>query len=335
MKKTAVLFICLLCTVSCATNPFLLRPFHAEVHGSAAEEWAPHRGVNEWWYATGVMQDADGNPYLCQFTIFHGFMHGVIEGYILHLAVTDVKGEKRYFFEASSQPNAGIYGGVREIAFKDNRIILETEGGAAAAVKMDGQAPGFSFSLSARLAKPPAWHGENGIIVMGHPEKSSERSFYYSFTAMNAEGVLMLAGKSLQIRGSVWLDRQWGAFTENAWDWFSLRLFDGSEFMLFSFPGTGYACGTRIGPDGSTAFIPEFTCEKLDLMRHTQNGLVYLLGWRVRLPNGDELKIVPLLADQGNPARSTPQYWEGICDAISPAGERLGYCVVETTAGAQ
>ncbi len=327
--------MCLLCAASCATNPFALRPFHSAVHGSAAEEWAPHSGVSEWWYATAVMHDPDGNQYLCQFTIFHGFMRGLIEGYILHLAVTDVNGEKRYFFEASSQPNGEIYGGERKIAFKDNRILLEIEGGEAASVKMEGRASDFSFSISTRLAKPPAWHGQDGIIVMGHRDKSCERSFYYSFTAMDGEGDLTLAGKSLRIIGSVWLDRQWGAFTETAWDWFSLRLFDARELMLFAFPTTGYVCGTRVEPDGSTSFIPELAYEKLDLARHTQNGVAYSLGWRVRLPNGEEFKIVPLLADQGNPARGTPQYWEGLCDVFSPAGERLGYCVVETTAGAQ
>jgi predicted secreted hydrolase len=321
--------------MSCATNPFPLKAFRPGMHGSAAEEWGPHEKAAEWWYATGILKDAEDNPYLCQFTIFHGFLHGVIEGYILHLAVTDVGGQKRYFFETSSGPNGRIHGEDDEILFNDNVIRLEMTGGTAAAVKMTGQAPDFSFSLAARLAKPPAWHGENGIIVMGHPEKSDERSFYYSFTAMEAEGELALAGKSIRVRGSCWLDRQWGVFTENAWDWFSFRLFDGTEMMLFAFPGTGYACGTRIHADGSASVIPGFEYQKLDLMRYTLGNLVFPLGWRVLFPNGEEFTIVPLLADQGNPARSTPQYWEGICDVFSPTGEKSGYCVVETTAGAQ
>ncbi len=335
MGKTAAAFASILLFCSCATNPFPLRPFQARAHGSAAEEWAPHQGVVEWWYATAVLTDADANPYLCQFTVFHGFRFGTMEGYVLHLAVTDVKQGKRWFHEDAFTPNADVYGNAERIAFRDSFISLKTPVGAQASVEMAGKAPGFAFSLMTRLVKPAAWHGDAGILPMGHPDAENERSFYYSFTAMEAEGTLTLGGRSLPVKGSCWLDRQWGRFTETSWDWFSLRLFDGTEMMLFAFPKTGYTRGTSVAADGSFSDIPSFAYTKLGLMRHVQGNTVYQLGWRIRLPDGREYTVSPLAADQGNPAVNTPRYWEGLCDLLSPSGEKAGWCVVEATAGAQ
>ncbi len=335
MKRTPLVLFCLACIASCATNPFPLKAFEPGVHGSIAEEWAPHHNVIEWWYATEILEDEEENHYLVQFTIFHGRRFGAIEGFVLHLAVTDVGNRKHYFFEDACQPRAAIYGNGKEIVFKANRISPVMSDGSISTLIMEGRAPAFSYSLTARLSKPPVWHGEDGVIVMGHEGESGERSLYYSFTGMDTEGVLELAGTRHRVRGSGWFDRQWGEFTETAWDWFSLRLFDGSERMLFAFPGTGYTCGTLISPDGTASALPRFTYTRLAAMRYVMRGRTYSLGWSIRLASGEEYRIVPRLADQGNPARMTPKYWEGICDVLSPAGEKLGFCVVETTHGAQ
>jgi predicted secreted hydrolase len=336
MKKHIALGLFLFMTFACAGNPYPLRPFDPALHGSPAVEWAPHAQGVEWWYVTGIVNDSEGRRYFYQFTIFHGFRLGAIEGFVSHLALTDVAAGKHYFYEDFAQPNNRVYGSEKTIALKDSAVMIETDDKGISRLSLSGTAPGFSLTLGLTPAKPAAWHGEKGIIVMGQPEKSRERSFYYSFTNMQTEGQLILSGKKIPVKGSSWFDRQWGAFTESAWDWFSLRLNDGREFMLFGFPGTGFNAGTLVAPDGAAAPVASFQYEKLGSMRFTApGGATYILGWRVKLPSGEEFRILPMLADQFNPAQNTPPYWEGLCEVFSANGEKLGFCIMETTAGAQ
>jgi predicted secreted hydrolase len=335
MKKMAIAFFSILLAVSCAANPFPLRPFTAAAHGTPVEEWAPHEKVIEWWYATGALTDQAGGQYFYQFTVFHGYKLNLIEGYVLQLALTDIKTGRHLFFEDSSQPGERIFGRENMIVFKESRIALSVAQNEMTAMEIRGEGDAFSFAFHLRAKKPAVWHGPGGVIVMGQSAKSTERSFYYSFTDMETEGGLVLGGKTLSVKGASWFDRQWGRFTENAWDWFSLRLTDGRELMLFSFPKQGSASGTLVAKDGTASSLKDFTVQKLNSVVYSAPDETYSLGWRILLASGEEFRVLPLAADQFNYSENTPSYWEGLCSVLSMKGETLGLCVVETTAGAQ
>jgi len=76
------------------------------------------------------------------------------------------------------------------------------------------------------------------MIVMGWPEKSRERGFYYLFPGLKASGKLVYGQEEIPVGGTAWFDRQWGQFSETSWDWFSLCFFDGRQMMFFAFPKT-------------------------------------------------------------------------------------------------
>jgi predicted secreted hydrolase len=336
MTKRLGLFLSAWLALACASNPFPLSAFDPAVHGSAAAEWAPHDHALEWWYVTGIVADGAGDSYFFQFTIFHGYRLGALEGFVLHLALTDVTNGKHFFFEDSSPPGDRVFGRADAIVFKNSAIAMRAKDGTIERLSLTGTGREFSFALDAAPAKPAVWHGENGIIAMGAADRPEERSFYCSFTNLKLEGTLAISGRSGPVTGSGWFDRQWGRFTEYGWDWFSLRLFDGREFMLFGFPKTGLNAGTLVRADGNAVAVASFAYEKTGTMRYAPpGGRSYALGWRLRLPAGEVYDIHPVLADQFNPSQETPPYWEGLCEVSSSAGEKIGYCVVETTDGAQ
>ena len=126
-----------------------------------------------------------------------------------------------------------------------------------------------------------------------------------------------------------------GVFHEVAWDWFSLRLDDGREIMLYSFPTTGYRSGTLIASDGQSSTV-NFDYDTMETARlRSGTDRIYRLGWRIRLETGEEFYVTPLIVDQLNAAIVAPQYWEGLCRVMTPDGNCIGYCVVETTEEAQ
>ncbi|GEM_PF-484242 len=300
--------------------------FEGFPHGSAVEEWAPHRGMGEWWYVTGVLEDERGEPCFFQFTVFHG-RAGRTEGYMLHLAAT-ASGEHR-FIERRALPGKRVGGDADRVSFGDSFLELMTAGGEPVGIRAVGKSNGLSFDIMGRLAKPPVWHGDEGIVVMGRRDDPNERSYYYSFTSIPSKGVLTLGDKTYRVSGSLWLDRQWGTFTNIAWDWFSLRLLNGEEYMAFGFPKEGTAFATRVGADGAASAADRVSYDRLGLMSVVRKDVAYSLGWKLRIDD-EEFTIVPLAAGQVNSI-----YWEGICEVRSPSGEFLGYCVTETTERAQ
>ncbi len=335
MKKMWLVVLGVWFTAACAGNPFPLRPYQPAAHGTAVEEWPPHDHVGEWWYVTGVLADQEERQYFYQFTVFHGYRLNMFEGYILHLAVTDVSGGRHWFFEDFSPPHDRVFGNQKEIVFKDSRIVMASSSGLVTAMEVRGEAGDFSFAFHLRPRKGAVWHGRNGIVTMGHEDQAAQRSFYYSYTDLETEGGLVINGASLPVKGGSWFDRQWGVFTETGWDWFSLRLADGRDIMLFSFPASGYGAGTIVAPDGRAVSVPSFRLQRLKSVEYSAPDAVFSLGWRVVLDTGEEFRILPLMADQYNPAENTPPYWEGVCSVLSMKGEVLGYCVTETTIDAR
>ena len=81
-----------------------------------------------------------------------------------------------------------------------------------------------------------------------------ERTYYWSYTNLVTTGQLTLEGKTYQVSGKSWFDKQGGTYTLTKrwtnWEWFSLRFFDNEEIMLFSFPQDDYQDGTYIEKSG-------------------------------------------------------------------------------------
>jgi predicted secreted hydrolase len=318
----------LLLLSGCATVRRELAPNGLLPHGTAAEEWGPHRGVVEWWYLTGVLESGDGGPYLVQFTIFHfDFKSGPI--YMLHLACTDYATGRHIFEQSVSLDNRTAFAAGNRIVYGDSSIELQPD-----SLRTVGRGKDVAFDLTFRISEPPVWHGRDGLISMGHPEDRRQDSYYYSFVRLRTSGWLGCAAKGRatarqEVSGWSWFDRQWGTFQERGWDWFSLRFSDGDRIMLFCFPNTGHREGTWVRPDGTASVISDFDYSVERWLK--RGGHRYGLGWRLELPvKAGGYRVEPLSLQDFNPNPAN-DYWEGLCRLLDVNGESVGYCVVETT----
>lgn len=314
---------------SCAT--LSLRPYNPRSHGSVSAEWPPHRGAPEWWYVTGVLGDRQKGLWLYQFTIFHDATL-LDAGYLVDMALSNYSSGQHIFDEYSTtNPKVGYSRG-RTIVVGRSSITLASRSVFVKAVSKD-----LAFSFTMAPEKPPVWEANDGVVAMGRAHSSDERSYYYSFTTLRTRGTVSYsdrAGREVtrRLAGSSWLDRQWGHFNDSGWDWFSIRLFDGRDIMLYAFPATGLHEGTLIGRRGASRKVARFTYRTLAWQTH--QGSRYGLAWRIDFPSlGEEFRVVALAKSDFNANKLVP-YWEGLCRVYDRAGTLVGYAVEETTATA-
>ena len=180
----------------------------------------------------------------------------------------------------------------------------------------------MGLDLLLRTTKPPALHDTDGWIDFG----PAGGSYYYSRTAMDATGSVVLHGETLDVTGTAWFDHQWGDFISvggGGWDWFAVNLEDGTDLTLSlvrdadgSYP---LVYGTLVDAAGSTRHLEAdaFTVEVLDRWVSPATGADYPAGWRIVIPGDDlDIELRPTVAAQELDTRATTGviYWEGSQD---------------------
>jgi predicted secreted hydrolase len=298
-------------------------------HGSFAEEWLCHKKGSEWWYVTGTLTDGEtGGLYSFQYTLVKPQLAGV-SPFILMTALTDFQSGKHYYSQQTLLGKSGIVinGDCAAVA---GAAALLLDGGKPSRLKIN--AAEFALDLAISPNKAPVWHCDGGELAMGITGVEKERTYYYSYTNNDVEGVLLLGGEKKTVRGKCWIDKQGGGYSlingKTHWEWFSLRFDDGEEAMLFSFPQDKYRDGSYIKADGSVRRLNDYTIEPLDFTQAA--GMVFSCKWRVRLPGvkGEEYTIVPKTDGQLNLA-----YFELLADIIDAGGGKVGVCFVELLPG--
>ncbi|NDA26892.1 MAG: carotenoid 1,2-hydratase [Verrucomicrobia bacterium] len=197
---------------------YLLSAIFLFSHPAVAEDWARaltpwswqfprDHGAHpefktEWWYLTGNLQDASGNPYGYQLTFFrHGLQRiptqtgsawAVRDVYFGHLALSEGKASRFYFAERLSR------GALGEAGFATNDCSVRLGDWTLRRTKdsvfeMKAWAPDekFGLELSAHPVKSAVFHGNAGLS-----QKSSapgNASHYYSYTRMETKGELQVA----------------------------------------------------------------------------------------------------------------------------------------------
>ncbi len=311
-------------------------PYRQENHGTFDEEWLPHKDASGWWYITGYLID-NAHPddlYSYQFTVINPHLFG-LSPYVLQLAVTDVQTGQHLFRQQMELGGKDIYIGKDTVHFGALAHLVRHTDRMDLTAKTDL----FSFTLTLNKGKGAAWHGDDGILVMGMPEKPKERTVYYSYTNMPTTGQVCFTAKDgtqkdMQVNGKSWFDRQWGPYhlvdNYTHWEWFSIRFFDDEEVMLFAFPQDPYFDGTFIGKNKERKLVRNYTYTPKQFV--VVNGMSFSKGWDLIMPGIKEEKyeIKPLTEGQLNLA-----YFELIAEVINPKGKRVGYCIVELLPGAR
>ncbi len=205
--------------------------------------------------------------------------------------------------------------------------------------------PDFSYQLKLNSQAPLQYQGDNGYSLKSRDGQVA--SYYYSQPFIEISGEISRNGKVERVTGQGWLDREWSSQfltkTQQGWDWFALRLNDGSTLMLFQLrdqspteattntPISAFYSARRMFADGTGRNINS-TDNPNDIQmtplkwQYTVNG-DYPVSWQVRIPSENiNLTITPLNPNSAMPL-STP-YWEG---PVQLSGSHTGTGYMELT----
>ena len=303
-----------------------------------------HDRLTEWWYYTGHLADAAGHRYGFEFVIFRAERGAFPVTWASHLAITDEDGQRFHYAQrseigpqvdltpsVSSGPTSFLLAitGLLPGAPADGRTPWTMKGYAGddrlsatltpAEATAAGAPGGLGLDLRLAATKPPALHDGDGWIDFG----PAGGSYYYSRTAMDATGSIVLDGRSLAVTGTAWFDHQWGDFIAvggGGWDWFAVNLDDGTDLTLSlvraadgSYP---LVYGTVVDRSGQTRRLDasEFTVTATGTWRSPTTGATYPAGWTVEIPDERlRIELTPTVADQELDTRATTGvvYWEG------------------------
>lgn len=80
----------------------------------------------------------------------------------------------------------------------------------------------FRYDLHLTSSKPLVLQGEQGY---SQKSEAGQASYYYSQPFFDAKGSVVIEGKTYQVTGNAWLDREWSSqpltANQSGWDWFS------------------------------------------------------------------------------------------------------------------
>ncbi len=318
---------------------------------------------NEWWYFTGTVEatDAPGRRFGFQLTFFRvGLVReaprldsawAASDAVMVHAAVTDVAEGTHRFSEVlwRAVPLLGGFPAAPDPVLAWARAPPGTEGRWELRLDVSGfrlamrdATGGSALDLVLAPRKPPALQGPNGLS-----RKSAEEgyaSLYVSLTRLETRGTLEVGGRRYAVRGESWMDREIGssqlAPDQVGWDWWSLRLADGRDLMLYVLRrkdgGASWRNGTIVERDGRVRVLaPEaWSVRALGTWRSEASGATYPSGWEVEVPaDGIRLTVTPEVRAAENRSTLVPGlgYWEGPVRAVDGRGAPAGEGYVELT----
>lgn len=303
---------------------------------------APHCYGGEWWYYTGRLESEDGKRYGIEAVIFHDAHLPIVvvrEAWFAHFAVLE-EATGRFVYDQSLRFEQSRIDCPQQRGFSLNTPLVRMSGADGSdrirAATSDGS---YAMDLTLVDQRGPVLHGDAGYVPYGQ----YGRSFYYSRPRMHAGGTLEIDGRACDVTGEFWFDRQWGRNLQDPWlrwDWFSLRLDDGSDVMLFVFRDTDppVASGTYVPAAGepSPLAASDFDIEPVAFWISPHTGATYPVAWEIVIgPHDLSITVTAVTEDQELDTRATTLnvYWEGLCTITGTrAGAAVtGHAFVELT----
>ena len=299
----------------------------------------------EWWYYTGNLADTSGREFGYQLTFFRVALDPEKSGsnpsrwsigqiYFAHMTVSDLEEERFYFFERINRHGLDIAGADSNRLNVWNEDWLLTRQGPGQL--LSAQEDGTGIELLLVPQKPLVVHGQDGVSQKG--EGAGNASHYFSYTRLSTTGKVTIKGKEYTVTGTSWMDHEYSSNQLNpaqiGWDWFSIKLNDGSELMLYQIRLRDggidpYSSGSFIEVGGQSRHLQReaFSIQARDEWESPHSGITYPAVWDIKVPSlGIDLKVEPDMEDQELYAlRSINRsYWEG---SVSVRGHSGGKAV--------
>lgn len=310
----------------------------------------------EWWYWVGHLQSInEEQEFGFQSTVFRlagdpqksnqeqNQSFGKQNLFLVHSALSDLSADKylhneRVYREgwqahASTQTLDLSVGGVKARLLEDgtgHRVTTQlTDGGM--------------LDLTFRPTKPLIAFGDRGLSRKGSDPSSV--SWYWSYTRLKVEGVLVQNKKETKLKGIAWMDHEISSSQLGeglaGWDWTCMQLDDGTEVKAYrlrqedggSDPWSAVYWIDQVGKV-EKVYSSRFSWSTEKKWVSPKTGLEYPSSIKVTAQHptkGEQTyRLRPLLEDQefsGN--RSDNAYWEGACEVLDLQDNRIGLAYLE------
>ncbi|GAA4051321.1 lipocalin-like domain-containing protein [Hymenobacter glaciei] len=329
-----VLRFALLCLLAACAAPRPTTRFNPTAQrAELPHEEAPHpKNSLEWWYLTGHLRDqATGESFGVEYVFFHfNLKDGKQDWQMVNVALTDPQGQQfHYDYDLGKLPRLltdSLPVRLRERKAGQVWTFDGQEGAYHLQAALTGKAnAGYALDLTTRPTRPVVLHSGTGYENYGNGITAG----YYSYPRLATTGTLTIGGKTRQVAGELWYDRQWNCTSivdkNVGWDWLSIQLDEPrEEFMLNtlrnSATGLQLNNGTLSRPTGGDLHLsgPDFTLTPLTYWTSPKSKRKYPATWRVQVPaQGYDLTVEPLVPQQELALRFfhafTMYYWEGMC----------------------
>ncbi|WP_182019652.1 lipocalin-like domain-containing protein [Vibrio diabolicus] len=284
---------------------------------------------HEWWYLTANLIDEDGNPLGVQWTQFRFAAAPPTDEddvkktewqaqqiYMAHSAVTTA--DKHYADEKWSRDQASLAG----VDTSPFRVYLDdwqwtSSNNDLFPARLKANSEQFGYSLTLTSSAPYQKQGDQGYSTKSADGQVA--SYYYSQPFIDVSGEVTIDGKTHQVSGKGWIDREWSSQflldSQQGWDWFALRLSDETSLVVFQLRDSktgaaSYASAKRMQQDGSGIAISQKDI-RLKATKQTEiQGRKYPTQWQVSIPNQQVELTVSALNPNAKMPLSVP-YWEG------------------------
>jgi len=306
----------------------------------------------EWWYYTGILDAEDGRTFGFEIVFFkrrtdydfYSFVPGHWLGnpvYLTHFAIADPQLNELFYEDRvarDQQVSLGRGGALTDAyhIWAYDWSVKEIDGEHV----IRGNLPNYDLTVSLKPAKAPVLHGDDGFFLKDESEWGQHGTYYISYTNLVGEGVLFVDGQPLNVKAKAWMDHEFGTRQlgpdQLGWDWFSLRLDDETELMVYLLKqedGTHspYSKATFVRRDGSTVHLNYDDLEVIPGRKwrdYFEGGGSYVLEWTIRVPKlNAEYRVKPFFDDSEiDSAGSTMViYWEGMIHVDATVdGQQVG-----------
>jgi len=312
-----------------------------------------HEGFRqEWWYLTANLKTEQGEPLGLQWTQFRIALSPPQNGsepndknrgwatdqlYMAHSAVTTQTSHLASERWSRDHPKlAGV--DTSPFSVKLDNWQWQSQGEDLLPASLTVNDNQFSYRLTLSSQSPYQLQGEEGFSIKSLD--GSVASYYYSQPFIEVEGWVTTekdseiegVNKRQKVTGKAWLDREWSSQflnrSQQGWDWFSLRLDDGSALMLFQLRGAqNFYSARRMFANGSGHNIESTMIQMTALDWHQIGDNRYPVSWKIAIPS----EQINLTTHSLNPNANMPlsvSYWEG---PIKIQGSHIGEGYMELT----
>ncbi len=341
---------------------------HATTHATSVQRGAAlqfprdhgaHLGARiEWWYLTGCLFRADGEPsHGFQLTFFRhatGLADTLPSRFaprqllLAHAALTDLAaapaGRHRSASRAARWTGAA-QAPLAAAATHDTRVhvgnwLLHRRDGTASVYDASFGVADVDLTLSATAPQPPLLQGDAGWSQKGPQAQSA--SHYVSEPQLRLSGQMQRAGRTASVQGLGWLDHEWSDELVPAgavgWDWIGINLLDGSALTAFRLRRADGSALWAGGSHRSAAGVTQTFAAgavRFDAgrrWRSPRSNASYPLQWQVHTPAG-AWQLRALADDQEVDGRTSlaGHYWEGLSELLDAQGRRAGLGYLEMT----